>query len=76
MESEIRTAESLTPEPSDVEFEVAIGKLERNKSRDIYQFPTEVFKARGKIFFMRPVNLFILSAIRRNGLISGISRPL
>jgi hypothetical protein len=29
-ESEIRTAEPLAPEPSDVEFEIAIEKLERD----------------------------------------------
>jgi hypothetical protein len=40
-EAEIRTAESLTSEPSDIESEIAIEKLERNKSQDIYQFPTE-----------------------------------
>jgi len=51
MESEIRTSEPLAPEPSDVEFAIAVEKLEVHKSRDIYHFPAELFKARGKIFF-------------------------
>jgi len=39
--SEVRIAEPLTSESSDAEFEIVIEKLERHKSKDIFQFLAE-----------------------------------
>jgi hypothetical protein len=75
-ESEIQTAEPLASEPSDVEFEIVLEKLESHDLRDIYQIPAELFKARGKIFFLRFENIFILFGIRWNCLMSGMSPSL
>jgi hypothetical protein len=47
---EIRSAETLVPEPSAVEVEVAIEKLKRHKSPGIDQIPAELFQAGGRTF--------------------------
>jgi hypothetical protein len=41
-------AEPLVPEPSLVEVEIAIGKLERYKSLGTDQMPAKLIKARGE----------------------------
>jgi hypothetical protein len=46
---DIHTAESLVPEPSLVEVEIAIGKLKRYRSAGTDQIPTEMIKPGGKI---------------------------
>jgi len=48
-QTEIHTAEPLVPEPSAVEFDLAIEKLKSHKSPSIYRIPTELFKAGGRI---------------------------
>jgi len=47
-QAEIHTAESLVPEPSAVEFELAIDKLKSHKSPGIDQIPAELIKAGGR----------------------------
>jgi hypothetical protein len=46
-QTEMHTAESSVPEPSDSEAEVAIGKLKRYKSPGADQIPAELTQARG-----------------------------
>ena len=46
---EIHTVESLVPEPSASEGELAIDKLKSHKSRGIDQIPAELIKAGGRI---------------------------
>ena len=43
--TEIHTAEPLEPQPSALEFELAIGKLNSCKSPGIDQIPAELIKA-------------------------------
>ena len=64
------------PGSSDFEFEITIEKLERHKSRDIYQFQAELLKAGAKVFVLRFVNILIIFGIRRNFLNSGGSQSL
>jgi hypothetical protein len=45
MHTEMHTAEPFVPEPSASKVEVAIGKLKRYKSPDIYQIPAELIQA-------------------------------
>ena len=47
-QTEIETEETLLPEPSAFEFEMAIEKLKRNKSPCIDQIPSEPMKAGGR----------------------------
>ena len=44
MQAEIHTAEPLVPEPSALEFELAIEKLKSHKSPGIDQIPAELIK--------------------------------
>jgi len=44
----VHTAEPLVSEPSAFEVEMAIEKLKRHKSPDIYQIPAEFLKAGGR----------------------------
>ena len=44
---EIHTAESLVPEPSPFEVELAINKLKSHKSPVIGEIPAELFKTGG-----------------------------
>ena len=46
-QAEIHTAEPLVPEPSALEVELAIEKLESHNSPDIDQIPAELIKAGG-----------------------------
>ena len=46
-QAEIHTAEPLVPEPSILEFELAIEKLKSHKSPGIDQIPAELIKAGG-----------------------------
>jgi hypothetical protein len=43
-QTEIHTAEPLVPEPTEVEVELAIGKLKSHKSPGIDQIPAEFIK--------------------------------
>ena len=47
-QTEIHTAEPLVTEPSALEFEMAIEKLQRRKSPGIDQITTELIKAEGR----------------------------
>jgi hypothetical protein len=47
-QTEIHTAESLVPEPSDSKFEMAIEKLKRHKSPGSDQIPAELIEAGGR----------------------------
>jgi hypothetical protein len=47
---EIHTAESLVPEPSALEVELAIEKLKSKKSPGIDQIPADLFKTSGRTF--------------------------
>ena len=47
-QAEIHTVESLVPEPSTVEVELAIEKLKNHKSPDTDQIPAELIKAVGR----------------------------
>jgi hypothetical protein len=58
--SEIHTAEPLVPEPSTVEFEMAIGKLKRHKSPGTDQIPAELITAGGRTFRFE-IHKFIVS---------------
>jgi hypothetical protein len=46
---EVHTAETLVPEPSAFEVEMAIGKLRSHKSPGVDQIPAELIKAEGRI---------------------------
>ena len=48
-QTEIHKAESLVPEPSAFEVEVAIEKLRRHKSPGIDQIPAELIKTESRI---------------------------
>jgi hypothetical protein len=69
---EIHTAESLVPELSAFEVEMAMEKLKRHKSPGIYQIPTEFIKAGGRTIHSG-IHKLINSGIRRNCLRSGRS---
>ena len=73
-QAEIHTAESLVPEPSACEFELAIDKLKSHKSPGIDQIPAELIKAGVDQFTWRFINLLFLFGRRRNCLKSGRSR--
>jgi hypothetical protein len=47
-QTEIHTAEPLVPQPSALEFELAIEKLRCHKLQDIYQIPTRLIKVGGR----------------------------
>jgi len=58
-QAEIHTAESLVPEPSASEFELAIDKLKSHKSPGILQIPAELFKAGGRTICLEIHKLII-----------------
>jgi hypothetical protein len=76
MQTNIHTAEPLVPEPSALEFEIAIEKLKKHKLPDNNQTPGELFKAKVEKFTQRSVKLLILFQTRRKCLTSEISRSL
>jgi len=49
IQTEVHTAEPLVPEPSVVEFELAIEELKSHKSSGSDQIPSELIKAGGRI---------------------------
>jgi hypothetical protein len=70
---EVHTAESLVPDPSRLEVEIAIAKLKKYKSPSSYQFQTELIKQGLKHYCPQSTNSLILFGIRENCLISGRS---
>ena len=75
-QTEVHTAESLVPEPSASEVEMAIENLKRHKSLGLEQIPAELIKAGSRKILPEIQNLFIRFGIRRNCLRSGRSRSL
>ena len=67
------TAEQLVPELSAFEVEMAIEKLNKQKSPGTDQIPAEFIKAGVEQFTLRSLNLLILLGIRRNCLRTGSS---
>jgi hypothetical protein len=65
-QKDIHTAEPLVPEPSLVEVEIAIGKLESYKSLGTNQILAELIKVGGECYVLRYTNLFVLYGIRRD----------
>ena len=76
MQTETHTAEPLVPEPSALEFELAIEKLKSHKSPGIDQIQAELIKEWVEQFAIRSINLLFLFGIKRNCLRSGRSRSL
>jgi len=74
VQTEIRTAETLMPEPSAFQVEMAIEKPKRQKSRDIDQVPVHLIKA-GGMTILSEIH-FDLFRIRRNCMRIGRSRSL
>ena len=66
-QTEIHTAKLPVPEPSAVEFEMAVEKLKRHKSPGIDQIPAELIKAEVGQFILRSISLLILFGVRRSG---------
>ena len=73
-QAEIHTVEPLAPEPSVLEFELAIQRLKSHKSPGIDQIPEELINAGVVKFAERFINLSLLFGIRRNCLMNGRSR--
>jgi len=73
---EMHTAEPLVPKPSAFEFEMAIGKLKRQKSPSIDQISAELIKRGREQFILKLISLFILFRIRLNCLRGGMSQSL
>ena len=63
-------------EPSAFEAVVAIEKLKRHKSPDIYQIPPEIIEVEGRTIRPEIHKQLILSGIRRNCLRIGRSRSM
>jgi hypothetical protein len=70
-QTEIHTAESLVPEPSSSEVEIAIEKLKKYKSPGTGQIPAELIQAEGIHYALRSTNLLIVFRIRKNCQSSG-----
>jgi hypothetical protein len=64
---DIRTAESLVPEPSPVEVEIALGKLKGYKSLGTDQILAKLINAGVKHYVPRYTNLFVLYGIHSGG---------
>jgi hypothetical protein len=64
-QTEMRTAVPLVLQPSPFEVEIATENLERCKSPDIYQIPTELVQAGGKKLCSE-IHLLILFRKRKN----------
>ena len=72
-QTEICTAETIVPEPSAFQVEMANEKLKRHKSSSTGQIPAELIKTGVEQFTLRTINLLILFGISRNCLRSGKS---
>jgi hypothetical protein len=59
-QTEIHTAEPLAPEPSVLEFELAIEKLKSHKSPGTDQIPAELIKAGGRTI-RRAIHKLVIS---------------
>jgi hypothetical protein len=57
-QTEIQMAESLVPEPSAFEFELAIEKVKNHKSPGIDQIPEELIQAGVEKFNVRYINIY------------------
>jgi hypothetical protein len=57
--TEIHTAETLMPEPSVFDVELAIEKLKRHKSPGVDQIPAELINAGTEQFAMRSTNFLV-----------------
>jgi hypothetical protein len=71
-QTEIHTAELLTPDRSPFQVEIAISKLKMYKSSGSDQIPAELIQAGGEILHSK-MHKLILFGIRKNCLISGRS---
>jgi hypothetical protein len=69
----IHTAEPLVPGLGASEVDMAIEKLNRQKSPGTDQIPAEFIKARVEQLTLRSINLLILLGIRKNCLRTGSS---
>ena len=56
----MRASERMISKASTFMFETATTKLQRYKSRNIYQIPVELVKAREEHCFLRSLNILIL----------------
>ena len=74
-QTEICTAETLAPEPSAFQVEMANEKLKRHKS-STGQIPAQLINRGVEQFTLRIINLLILIGISRNCLRSGKSGSL
>jgi hypothetical protein len=70
---EIHTAESLVPETSPFEVEIAITKLENYKSQGNDQILAQLFQAGGETLQSEILKLLIVFGVRKNCLIKGRS---
>ena len=75
-QTEICTAESLVPEPTASEVEMAIEKLKRHITMCWFHSSRIDLKQEVGLFILRSISLLIPFGIRRNCLSSGRSRPL
>ena len=75
-QAEIHTAETLMPEPSVFEFEMANEKIKSHKSTGIGQIPAETTKWGIEQLAMNSINLLFLFGIRKNCLRRGRNRTL
>ena len=72
-QTEIQKAESLLPEPSAFEIEMAVEKLKKHQSPGIDQIPVELIKARSRAIHSEIHTLINSIGIRRNCLRKGRS---
>jgi hypothetical protein len=75
-QTEIHTAESLVPETSAFEVEMAIEKLKRHKSPGIDQIPADLTKAGSRKIFSDIHKILILFGTKRNSLSSERNQSL
>jgi hypothetical protein len=73
---ETHRAEPRGPEPSAVELEMDIEKLNKYKSPGIDQIPAEMIKVGSRTIRSRSINFLILFAIRKNCLSRGRNQSL
>jgi hypothetical protein len=71
--TEIHTAEPFVPDPTPLEFGIAVAKLKHYKSPSSDQIRQNLFKQEMKRYSLRSINSLILFGVRKNCLISGMS---